>query len=172
MIAKPPASQKKQKDEDRRVCGMVSIAMPVDRLTRPVFGKHGFASGALIVDWASIVGSGIASHTLPIRIKFPPKIRAEGMLIVKVASSAFATELQHLEPLILERINSYFGWQAVARLKLVHGPLPPRPPARPAAPEPAPEAARRLEKTLEVVEDDELKAALERLGRYIAARKP
>jgi hypothetical protein len=162
---------KATKDEDRRVCGMVSIAMPVDRLTKPVFGKHGFVSGALIVDWASIVGSAVASYTLPLRIKFPPKERAEGTLVVKVASSAFAPELQHLEPLILQRINAHFGWQAVARLKLVHGPLPPKPPVRPPPPQPAPEAARKLEKTLAVVEDDDLKGALERLGRHIAARK-
>ncbi|HSV28738.1 MAG TPA: DciA family protein [Candidatus Omnitrophota bacterium] len=168
MTAKTP---KQQKDEDRRICGMVSIAMPVDRITKPVFGKHGFVSGALIVDWASIVGSAVASHTLPVQIKFPPKERAQGTLVVKVASSAFATELQHLEPLVLERINGYFGWQAVSRLKLMHGPLPQRPAAKPPTPEPSPEAAKRLEQTLAGVEDDELRAVLERLGRQVAAGK-
>ena len=62
-------------DPDRRTYGMVSIAVPSDRVTRPVFGRHGFAGGALVVDWPAIVGSAVASHTLPQRIKFPPKDR-------------------------------------------------------------------------------------------------
>lgn len=162
----PPRS-----DDDRRVHGMVSIAVPVDRVTKPVFGKHGFVSGALVVDWPAIVGSAVASHTLPLRIKFPPQERGEGTLEIKVASSAFATELQHLEPLIVERINGYFGWKAVARLRLRHGPLPRSKPVRVAAPEPDAQAAERLNAVLDKVEDPALRAALERLGRYVAVKK-
>lgn len=162
----------KRRDDDRRIQGMVSIAVPADRVTKPVFGKHGFVSGALVVDWAAIVGSAVASHTLPLRIKFPPKERGEGTLEIKVASSAFATELQHLEPLIVERINGYFGWKAVARLRLRHGPLPPRTKTgAPPPPEPDAATAARLDAVLDKVEDPALRAALERLGKYVAARK-
>lgn len=160
-----------KRDEDRRIQGMVSIAVPADRVTRPVFGRHGFVSGALVVDWAAIVGSAVASHTLPLRIKFPPKERGEGTLEIKVASSAFATELQHLEPLIVERINGYFGWKAVARLRLRHGPLPPRQPVRPAPPEPDAPTSARLDAVLDKVDDPRLREALERLGKYVAAKK-
>ena len=157
-----------RKDEDRRVYGMVAIAVPSERVTRPVFGRHGFAGGALVVDWPAIVGSAVASHTLPIRIRFPPKERAEGTLIVKVDSGAFALEVQHLEPLILERINGYFGWKAVARLKLMQGPLPEAPrKAGPAASEPVADAGR--DARLAEVEDPELREALTRLGRRIGA---
>ncbi len=154
------------KREDNRTYGMVAVAVPVERVTRPVFGRHGFVNGALVVDWAAIVGSAVASHTLPMRIKFPPKARAEGTLVVKVASSAFATELQHLEPLILERINGYFGYRAVARLNLRHGPLPPRRAAAP-PPEPDPASAPPAAAALARVDDPELRAALERLGRRL-----
>ena len=161
----------KARDDDRRIQGMVSIAVPADRITRPVFGRHGFVSGALVVDWAAIVGSAVATHTLPLRIKFPPKERGDGVLEIKVASSAFATELQHLEPLVIERINGYFGWNAVARLKLRHGPLPKRQGARPPPPEPDPQAAARLDSVLSKVDDPRLREVLERLGKYVAARK-
>ncbi|MBX9634631.1 MAG: DciA family protein [Magnetospirillum sp.] len=165
-VAKPERS-----DYDRRIQGMVSIAVPADRVTKPVFGRHGFASGALVVDWPAIVGSAVAAHTLPLRIRFSPQDRSDGTLEIKVASSAFSTEIQHLEPLILERINGYFGWKAVARLKLKHGPLPPKRPIRPAPPEPEPEASARLDHVLEQVEDPALREALARLGKYVAARK-
>lgn len=159
----------KDKDaEEQRTYGMVSVAVPVGKLTRPVFGRHGFVSGALVMDWPAIVGSAVASHTMPIRIKFPPKERAEGTLIVKVASSAFATELQHLEPLILDRINGHFGYKAVARLKLIHGPLPLRLTAKPLVESSLPLAGGTAA-LLETVEDPELRAVLERLGRRISS---
>ena len=160
---------KDKETEDKRTYGMASVAVPVGKLTRPLFGRHGFVNGALVLDWPAIVGSAVASHTMPIRIKFPPKERAEGTLIIKVASSAFSTELQHLEPLILERINGHFGYRAVARLSLKHGPLPFRQTAKPLVESTAPLAGGAAA-LLETVEDPELRAVLERLGRRIASR--
>ncbi|MDO8605518.1 MAG: DUF721 domain-containing protein [Phaeospirillum sp.] len=161
-----PAKQPPKSDDDRRVYGMVSIAVPSQRVTRPVFGKHGFAGGALVVDWPAIVGSAIASHAMPIRIRFPPKERSEGTLVVKVDSGAFALEVQHLEPLILERINGYFGWKAVARLKLMQGPLPEAPHKAKPPPPKAELDAGTLARLAEV-EDPDLREVLTRLGRRI-----
>lgn len=162
------AETKQKQNAEHPTYGLMSIAVPSERVTRPVFGKHGFAGGALVVDWPAIVGSAVASHTLPVRIKFPPKDRAEGTLVVKVDSGAFALELQHLEPLVLERINGYFGWKAVARLKLQQGPLPERPKPKQALA--APLAAAPAGDRLAEVEDPELRAVLERLGRHVGAR--
>lgn len=168
MAAKKTDSPKS--DDDKRICGMVSVAVPSDRVTRPVFGKHGFAGGALVMDWPAIVGSAVAAYTLPLRITFPKGERGEGTLVVKVANSAFATQLQHLEPLVLQRINGYFGYGAVARLKLVHGPLPRRKePPKPEA-EPDPETLRRFEERLAQVEDEGLREVLARLGRHLAVK--
>lgn len=157
--------------QDRRRYGMVAVAVPADRLTKPIFGKHGFASGALIVDWPAIVGSAMATYTLPLRISFPPRERSGGTLEIKVASSAFAPQIQHLEPLILQKINGHFGWNAVSRLRLRHGPLPAVAPVRPPPPDPPPQAVERLEACLAQVDDPDLRDALERLGRHIAAGK-
>lgn len=155
------------KTKDNRRYGMVQVGIPVGALTKPIFGRHGFAGGAMIVDWPAIVGAAVATYTLPIRVRFPPNERTGGTLEIKVANSAFATELQHLEPLILERINGYFGWAAVARLKFRHGPLP----KRPAAPNPpAAQVSDRHIPALERVEDPDLRAALERLGRHLGGK--
>ncbi|MBI2240848.1 MAG: DUF721 domain-containing protein [Magnetospirillum gryphiswaldense] len=156
--------------QDQRRYGMVAVGVPVGTLTRPIFGRHGFAGGAMIVDWPAIVGAAVASYTLPIRVRFAKGERSGGTLEVKVANSAFATELQHLEPLILDRINGYFGWAAVARLKLRHGPLPRRDARVAAAAPSAPKTEARLTDALDKVDDPELKAVLERLGRHIAAK--
>lgn len=156
-----------EKTKDNRRYGMVQVGIPVGALTKPIFGRHGFAGGAMIVDWPAIVGAAVATYTLPIRVRFPPNERSGGTLEIKVANSAFATELQHLEPLILERINGYFGWAAVVRLKFRHGPLP----KRPAAPKtPAAQVSDRHLPALDRVEDPDLRAALERLGRHLGGK--
>lgn len=158
-------------DNDTRIArGLLAVAVPAERVTRPLFGRHGFAGGALLLDWPAIVGSAVASHTLPLRIRFPPQERAGGTLVIKVASSAFAPELQHLEPLILQRINGHFGYNAVARLKLVHGPLPERQPLHP-PPVATGTLPERVETIIAAVEDDGLRAALTRLGARIAGRR-
>lgn len=160
-----------EKDKDNRRYSMVQVGIPVGVLTKPIFGRHGFAGGAMIVDWPAIVGAAVSAYTLPIRVRFAKGERSGGTLEIKVANSAFATELQHLEPLILERINGYFGWAAVARLKLRHGPLPPRQADRAQPPPPLPALTNeRLGQVLDAVSDPELRAALERLGRHVAGR--
>ncbi|CAA7618497.1 conserved hypothetical protein [Candidatus Terasakiella magnetica] len=158
-----------KKLEERRTNGLIAVAVLSDRVTRPVFGKKGFAGGALVVDWPVIVGSLVASHTLPVRIRFRPNERTDGTLVVKVDSGSYALEVQHLEPLILEKINGYFGWKAVARLKLMQGPLPEAPRKKAVSAAPALTTPARLAR-LDQVDDPDLRAVLERLSRYIAPK--
>ena len=110
--------------DDRTTYGLVAVGLPTSKITRPLFGRRGFVHGALITDWPAIVGSAMSLHTMPLGIKFPKGERVGGVLEIKVAASAFSTQLQHLAPLVVERVNGYFGWRAVERLKLRHGPLP------------------------------------------------
>ena len=79
-----------------------------------------------------------------------------------------ATQLQHLEPQFLERINGHFGYRAVARLRFLHGPLP-KPALSPRQRKSSAlsvERLRRLSDTLDGIKDPELRQALEQLGRY------
>ena len=58
--------------------------------------------------------------------------RAGGVLVLHVAGAA-ALELQHSELQILERINGFFGYPAITRLRLIQAP-PLRSSARPERP--------------------------------------
>jgi hypothetical protein len=144
----------------------------VRRLTRPLFGKRGFADGRIVADWAEIVGPLLARSSLPLRIAYVPGARTDGTLYLKVAPGGLATELQHIEPVLIERINGHFGYKAVARLRLVQGPLPP-PPSAPQEPAPLDaEAEARLGRALENVREPALRERLESLGRAVLARPP
>jgi hypothetical protein len=102
---------------------MRSLAATLPRVARKVLGRHGLAEGGLITDWPDIVGPAIAERSLPLRLAFAGGERRNGTLLVRV-SGPLALELQHLEPQILERLNGYFGYAAVARLKIQQGPVP------------------------------------------------
>jgi hypothetical protein len=140
------------------------------RLTKKPLGRRGFTEASLVADWAHIVGEAQALGSLPLKISFPAGERAGGILHVRVASGGLATEFSHLEPLILQRVNGYFGYGAVARLKVTQGPVPPRAPKRRAKPVAvlSPERERALQERLAAVEDPEIREALARLGRNLA----
>lgn len=155
-------------DEKRGSAGPRAIAGQIDRLTRPALAKRGLAGAAVVAEWHAIVGPAMAQYTCPLRITWPRDKAGEGTLHLRVASSALATELQHLQPQMLERINGYFGYCAVARVAITHGPLPrPRPRAKPPARQAPPE---EVERRLAMVEDPDLKAALAALGKWVLGR--
>ena len=140
------------------------------KAARPVLGRHGLAAGGIVADWPSIVGTQLAECCVPMRLAFQPGERANGTLHLRV-QGPLALELQHLEPVVLERINSYFGYRAVAKLRIQQGPVPRTvraKTARPAAPaeDPAVEAA------VSGVADETLRQRLSQFGRAIKARKP
>jgi hypothetical protein len=86
-------------------------------------------------------------------------------LVLRVEGPA-ALEIQHKSDVILERVNRFFGWHAVGRLALRQAPLSRR--DRASAPQPPDaKAVENVAKTLSAVEDEELRAALARLGAAI-----
>jgi len=144
------------------------LADLVRRMLADTFARQGFASTELVTHWSDIVGTDIAVHCEPLRIKWPrggdPDAPDPATLVLRV-EGPIAIEIQHLSPVILERVNRFFGWRAVGRLSLRQAPLARRrpPPVRPA---PDPEAAARLAATLDVA-DENLRNALARLGTAI-----
>ena len=86
-------------------------------------------------------------------------------------SPAFALELQHLSPLIIEKVNGYFGYQAVSGLRLKQMPIRRASESPgPTVPEPRPLTAAeqaQLTAMLEGVGDRNLRQALESLGRSL-----
>ena len=148
---------------------MRALGATVGKVTAPVFRRRGFAEAGILTDWPHIVGAGLAAHSSPQKLSFPEGKR-DGTLYVLV-SGAWAPEFQHLAPQVIERINGYFGYRAVARLALNQGPLPetagapagtPEPPALPPS-----DGAQALDEELADIEDAELRAALRRLAAAV-----
>lgn len=152
----------------------------VPKLTRKAFEKYGFSAAALLTDWPAIVGEETASYAAPERLRWPRNVSirddveagAEGRpgatLVLRV-DPARALDVQYKAEQIIERINGYFGYRAVAELRLLQAPFAPHA-ARstaeqaPVAPRPcpAPELAQ--------IPDEGLRAALGRLKSGLMSR--
>ena len=135
---------------------------------KDAFAKQGFARTELITRWPDIVGPEIAAHSEPDKIQWPRPYGGEepqpGTLVLRVEGPT-AVEIQHLSRVILERVNSFFGWQAVTELRLRQAPLVRR--ERPKRPALDPAATERIAATLTDIADDGLRQALARLGAAI-----
>ena len=151
---------------------MRAIGTELPRIAGPVLGKRGFAEAQLIAEWAAIIGDDLADHCTPDKLSFSRGERRDGTLQLSVAAG-FAPELQHREPRVLERINAFFGYRAVARLRLTQRP-PSHQPRRRIAPAARPlsqSESKTLEKNLSTIPDDALREALDRLGRAVLGNK-
>lgn len=139
-------------------------------LTRAAFARYGFAYADLITQWPAIVGEAIAQWSEPERIRWPRAAEAErkqgGTLVIRVVPGR-GLDIQHETPRIIERINAFYGYGAIASVKITQGPLTPRKAARkPQAPL-RPAQVQALESQLETVADPALKEALRRLGKGV-----
>ncbi|MDO8421352.1 MAG: DciA family protein [Parvibaculum sp.] len=152
------------------------IGTRVAGLTRDLFRKRGFAEGHILANWPDIAGDVIADYSAPERLVYPRRLRdaagpsAAAVLEIRV-DGPIALEIKHLEPQIIERINAYYGYLAVSRLKMTQGPLPPRAKARrrPIRKLGAQER-EALSNELQPIAEPALKDALARLGERILGR--
>lgn len=164
---KTPAKAAKPKPDERPRGGRArSVADMLPDVGRAAFRKFGFVQSSVVSRWPEIVGARYADVSAPESIRFPPGRRAEGVLTL-VVDGAHAPMMQHVAPAIVERVNRFFGYTAVARLAIRQG----------AAPKPAPRRAPpslkpvpiELGDSLRAIDDPELRACLAALGGALAA---
>jgi len=149
------------------------------RALDPSARARGFASTAILSEWAAIVGNELAQFTMPDRVVWPRRReehegaapqsgrRGQGAVLVLRVEGPRAIEVQHRSDQILERVNAYFGYRAVVEMRILQAPVmrkqahPPSP-AAPLDPGALPPSAR--------IEDEGLRAALLRLGSAAKAK--
>ena len=145
-----------------------ALADIVPDVGRAAFRRFGFVQSSVVSRWGEIVGERYAHVSAPESIRFPHGERDKGVLTV-VAVGAHAPMMQHVAPTLIERVNRFFGYEAVIRLVIRQGSLPAAPRRAVAAPSvPVPVD---LGDSLRTIADPELKAVLESLARGVAAAR-
>ncbi len=173
-IAAKNAARKRQRitplagDRDRYT-GLRNVAPLVSNLTRPLVRKRGFFQAEILLHWGEIVGPALENCTLPVRYTPPRGENGGGGTLMVRVSGPMALELQHRMPQIIDRVNTYFGYRAVERIKMMQGEIS-RPEKRVRRPEHVPEGpiSQGSEKVINEIEDPALREVLLRLGRHIS----
>jgi hypothetical protein len=157
---------KRNGPESERSCRPRAAGELVGDVGGQSFRRFGFVQSSIVSRWAEIVGERYAKVSCPESIKFPAGKKAGGALTLLV-EGAHAPLIQHLAPMIMERVNRFYGYAAVNRVIFRQG-KPPAPAARPKRPQLAP-VPKELGEGLREIADPELRACLESLGAQIAA---
>ena len=146
------------------------VAELVPQIGRAAFRRFGFVQSSVVTRWPEIVGERHARVCMPEAIRFPPGEKSGGILQL-VVLPAHAPLIQHVIPEIIERVNRFFGYQAVAKAKMRQGEVkPPTGTARQAPPSLKP-IPLELGDSLRDVGDPELRAVLESLARSLGAKE-
>jgi hypothetical protein len=140
----------------------ISDLMP--EIGRTAFRRFGFVQSSVVTRWPEIVGARHARVCAPESIRFPPGEKADGILQLVVVP-AHAPMIQHVIPEIMERVNRFFGYRAVAKVKIRQGEVKAPPAAKPAAPPSLKPIPMELGDSLRDIGDPELRAVLESLAR-------
>jgi hypothetical protein len=147
-----------------------AVADLVPQIGRAAFRRFGFVQSSVVSRWDEIVGARYAAVSAPEMIRFPIGKKADGTLEL-IVEGAQATMMQHVFPEIIERVNRFFGYNAIARIKMRQGAVSAPIPRK--KPEPAPmlkPVSMELGESLRNIADPELFAVLESLAQSMTRK--
>lgn len=113
MTTEPP----KKKQYRKKYLFPRTLGDVVKQATQPLMTKQGKLYGALLRDWAQIVGTERARVTKPERLQFTNRDSQEATLHLAVRPAA-APELAYVTEQIIEQCARYFGFRAITRIVL------------------------------------------------------
>lgn len=142
--------------------------------------RHGFAESDVLIHWPDIVGEGLAGLCHPLSVSYG-KARGFGATLVVRVEGARAPEAEMKAPQIVERVNAYYGYRAISRLRVTQitgrrgrakGFAEDRAAFRhaPATPEPDAGTVREAGALTDGIRDPALRDALTRMGAYVLSR--
>ncbi len=144
----------------------------------PVCRKRGFASVDIVATWADIVGDRYGQRVQPERLIWPrqpeltdPENPPQPATLVVHTDGATAMMLSHDSGQVIDRINTFYGWRAIGRIKILQRPVATRQPQRRKELRALTRSEeKKLDESLEGVENDRLREALKKLGAQVIAR--
>tara|TARA_Y100001960_G_scaffold258971_2_gene278664 strand:- start:1375 stop:1851 length:477 start_codon:yes stop_codon:yes gene_type:complete len=147
--------------------GLQRLGRIIHQITDPAIRKRGFLHTEIINRWDSIVGKDLSDTSIPQRVSHPTRQGKPAVLHVCV-ESARATEFQHMTPLVIERVNTYFGYRAIGAVRLSQDEIKKQPlqasdPPTTRDQELPAALANRIAQTRDI----ELREALKALGKHL-----
>ena len=158
------------------VTGMRSIATHLSKVMQPVLARRTGMTLDLITAWPELVGETFSTTTLPEKIDWPRRAHEDdpfqpATLVVACDGSA-ALFFQHEMSLVLERVNQFFGFEAIRRIRIIQKPVVTSKPRQvKKLQQMTKEETARLAEILAGVEDPDLRQILEKFGEGVVTRQ-
>jgi hypothetical protein len=155
--------------------GEVQISEAANRLMDPVLAKKAGINTALIGCWDEIAGADFADCTRPEKITWPRRTNEYGSergdvepgVLTIACEGARALFLSHAQGELIQRINGFFGYPAIRQIRIVQKPVVSQHKYRRKPRALTPPEASRLNAMTGQIDNENLKAALDRLGRAV-----
>jgi len=171
---------KKQQNKN----GLLPLSLMTAGLLAPVLQKKAGLNVRLIRNWAEIVGQAVAAAAVPVKISWPRQADKAGRgdfaaAVLVIACFGYeAVKLQHETSEIIARINRFFGYRAIGKIRIEQ--RWPQQERNAAAAVSAPGGARSwagaaagaavpdsLQADINAIADKALRASLRRLGQAV-----
>lgn len=143
----------------------------------PVLARRAGINSALLASWDEIAGDNFADCTRPEKIAWPRQNdyseqggHRPGVLTI-ACEGARALFLSHAQGELIARINGFFGYPAIAQIRIVQKPVSRFADRRRRIRPLQGEKAKQLEAMLEGIESESLRAAIKRLGTGVLSPK-
>ena len=139
--------------------------------------SRGFAVSRLLTRWPEVVGSRIAAIARPVEVSYARQGFGATLTVLTTGAQAPLLEMQKEE--LREKVNAVYGYNAIARVRITQtaadgfaegrAEFEHRPRAA-QAPPPDPRAEGAAAELASPVGDENLRAALEALGRNVLSK--
>ena len=106
-------------NSEHRLKGLTGVSETALPIMRQLLGQRGFMQMDLLTSWTSIIGEEMAKYSLPQKLMFPKDSHTDGCLTIMVPAGAFAMEISQNEQRIVDKINRFFGYPAVKKIRLL-----------------------------------------------------
>tara|TARA_B100000378_G_scaffold151220_1_gene122039 strand:+ start:679 stop:1188 length:510 start_codon:yes stop_codon:yes gene_type:complete len=153
------------------------IADVANSLIDPILAKRAGISTALLNAWPEIAGETYAEFSRPEKIAWPKRSGANEDGGFKPGTLTIACEgarvlfLTHAQDELIHRVNGFFGYVAIERVRVVQKPVQPLGGNHRPKPTLSPSEARDLEARLAGIESEALRKAIMRLGAGVMSEK-
>lgn len=161
------------KGPDRNAVAVSDLATAI---LDPVLRRRAGISIGLVQSWDDIVGPRLGRGSRPEKIQWPRRLSDddpfEPAVLVVACEGLAALHIQHETGEIISRVNAFLGFSAIGRIRIVQKPVvAAKPRERPVLRPLAADEKARVERSVGKIEDDGLRASLERLGASVIGSK-
>lgn len=103
--------------EEPRCKDLESIGSVFAPLMKGVLSTDDLVEVDIILRWDDIIGDEISKFSTPVKVRYNHKTDIR-TINIEVPVGGFALELQHREQYIINKINAYFGYNAIHKISI------------------------------------------------------